>query len=184
MIVGIMGKVGSGKSEVTKLASECFGAKIFICDDVAKEIMNEPNSPYKSIGDKLFTDENEQEFIRTNFHNIVFNRIYENINKIQSKTSIPPEKQLFVIETALPNEQFIGLCYKTIFVYNDIKVKSKLLKENRKYTDEKIKQILASQKYYEKFYEKADYSIENNGSIEELLEKAYEVFDEICLPFE
>ncbi|MBR3288667.1 MAG: dephospho-CoA kinase, partial [Lachnospiraceae bacterium] len=79
MVIGIVGKIGSGKSEVVDYLHDAYGAAKFSCDEVAKEIMVEEG--YK-IDDKqdIFTNENILEKIRIELHPKVFSRINENIN--------------------------------------------------------------------------------------------------------
>ena len=38
MVIGIVGKIGSGKSEVVDYLHDAYGAAKFSCDEVAKEI--------------------------------------------------------------------------------------------------------------------------------------------------
>lgn len=181
MIIGIMGKVGSGKSLCVKYIKEHYDAFVFSCDEIAKELIESGQVDYKIESPRdFFTDERLQEVCREKVHKPVFLRICENINNLSKLYGIN-EDRLCVIETALPNDMFLNICDKTIYVDNTLEKKIEILKEHRDYTETQTKLIYESQKYYEKFYIKADYKISNNENKEELLEKLKEVMDEVCI---
>lgn len=179
MVIGIIGKVGSGKTEVTRYIADNYGFITHICDDIAKEMMNIGDIGYKmSSADEFFINENIQEDVRINVHTKVFSRIYENIDKLKYKYNA----ENHVIETALPNDGFMVYCDKTIYVENSLEKKKELLTRDRNYDDERIQNVLESQEYYEKFYSKADYTIKNDGTLDDLYKKVKEVMDEIYIP--
>ena len=79
MVIGIVGKIGSGKSEVVDYLRDAYGAANFSCDEVAKEIMVEEGYKIDNKQD-LFTNKNILERIRIELHPKVFSRINEYIN--------------------------------------------------------------------------------------------------------
>ena len=180
MIIGIMGKIGSGKSKCLKIIKELYSDYdicVYSCDDIAKELLREDDgkftfkylSPYD-----FFTDERVQEEVRDNFHPLVFNKIKETIGT-QSKDSIN------LVETALPSELFFEMCDKTIYIDSKCENRLNRLKNTRSYTDNQFAVINNSQKYYEKYYNSANYIIDNNGDLDSLKFKIKEVMDEICI---
>lgn len=180
MVIGVIGKIGSGKSACVKYIKENYDAEVFSCDDVAKAMIDNGEIDYKIENpEEFFTNENLQERCRTVVHKKVFERIYKNISDKKSKNNF--EELYFVIETALPNEQLFDMCDKVICIDNSFEKKVELLLFHRNYSIGKTTMILNSQKYYEKFYDRADYKITNNGSKEEFLDKVKEVMNEICL---
>lgn len=201
MIIGIIGKVGSGKSACVKYLQEHYDVTVFSCDDIAKELIEKGEVDYK-IGSayEFFTNESLQAECRKKVHPKVFKKIIENINNFENyipnnkentiffknknnfcEQTIVRTKKTYVIESALPSETLHNICDKVITIYNSYEKKHSLLKEHRDYTDNQTKLIYESQKFYDKYYDKADYKIENNGTKEELLEKLKEVIDEICI---
>ena len=81
MVLGVVGKIGSGKSAVIEYLQEKYNAISFSCDDIAKEIIREKGlESYES--EQVFINENLQEQIRNNFHPLVFLRIDENLNNL------------------------------------------------------------------------------------------------------
>ena len=180
MIIGLIGKVGSGKSLCANYLKHKYDAIVYSCDDVAKDIMSKEKDFYnKYSNDNVFTNENLQEFFRTKLHNLVFNRIDEDILNFKSKCS--NNYQLFVIESALPNDEMFKICDKVIHIDVEQNRRINLLEMNRNYNREKIDNILNAQKYYEEFYDKADYKIENNGEKVDLEKKIDEVINEIYI---
>ena len=180
MVIGIIGKIGSGKSKCLKFIEELYidyDIKIYSCDDIAKEILDEDDSkftfkylrPYD-----FFTNEKIQEEVRNDFHPLVFNKIKEEIDA-SSKDSIN------LIETAPPSELFLNMCDKTIYIKSSREDEMGRLKNSRSFTDEQFNVIYNSQEYYEKYYNKADYIIENNGDLDSFKCKIKEVMDEICI---
>ena len=176
MVLGLIGKVGSGKSAVARYLGATYGALHLSSDDIAKEVMQNGKYDLENINAKnLFNDEKAQEYVRNVIHpdviNEIKNKIIENKNKYD----------LIVIESALPNRELIGLCDKTILIETDLKFKKELLKEHRDYDETKTDTISRAQDYYEPIYETANYKIKNDSTKEELLKKVNEVMNEIYI---
>lgn len=176
MLLGVMGKIGSGKSTCVKYLYEIRNFIVYDCDSIAKIMIDNNETEYiKSNPVEFFTNENLQEKCRNTLHKQVFNKIFDEYkDEINKNPNVNA-----VIETALPNQDFLDMCDKTILIDNDLNTKFELLSENRNYGIGKTKLIFNSQKYYEKFYDKADYKIDNNGTEKDLINKFKGVIDEI-----
>lgn len=177
IVLGVMGKVGSGKTSLINIIEEKYKTKKFITDDVFKEMKE--NGEFDcdiELNSKLFLDNKLQEKIRKEYHPKVFNKIKKEIEILKENGE---EYDFIVIETALPSDLFLSICDKTIYIENDERVKQMRLVNDRNYSISKIKNILDSQKYYEKFYKKADYKIENNKDIINLKVEVGFILDEI-----
>ena len=261
MVIGIVGKIGSGKSTVIKYIEKKYDAIVFSCDEIAKAIMEKGETDYDpGFAGEIFTSVKKQEECRTLLHPLVFKRICENIctimndnnflnftnknnrnendigdflkkysnlelnrinlnneNKNNSKLDSETQCQgieelndsnlnclnkencmnflnknnfkneknfsekLIIIESALPNDEMYKMCNKIIYIDSPYEDRVKRLKESRDYPESKTKLIYDSQEYYEKYYNKADYKICNNGTKEELEEKVKEVLNEIYI---
>ena len=112
--------------------------------------------------------------MRNNFHPLVFKRIKEAIDR-DSKDAIN------LIETALPSELFFSICDKTIYIRSKREDQVARLKRTRSFTDNQFDVIFNSQEYYEKYYNMADYIIDNNGDLDSFKSRVKEVMDEICI---
>lgn len=169
LVLGVMGKVGSGKSTVIKIISDKYNTVSFSADEVFKEMQeNGEFGDNIEINTKLFLDTKLQEKIREEYHPKVFDKIKKNIDKIKKSDK---EYDFILVETALPSDKYLMMCDKTIYVENSDKIKSMRLMDGRNYTSTKIKNILDSQKYYEKYYKKADYKINNDTDKTDLIYK-------------
>lgn len=231
MVLGIIGKIGSGKSTVIEYIKRNYDAIVFSCDDIAKDIMEKGETDYDpGYAGEIFINEKKQEECRTLLHPLVFKRIYEKIcrnmnennflnitnknnSKLSGKTQCQSIKEsndknlnyvnkdnimnylnknnskneknflekLIIIESALPNDEMYKMCDKVISIDSPYEDRVKRLKESRDYTESKTKLIYDSQAFYEKYYNKADYKIYNNGTKEELEKKVNEVLNEIYI---
>jgi dephospho-CoA kinase len=195
MIIGLVGKVGSGKTTCAEFLKEKYNAIVFSCDEIAKDIIEKKEYDLNigSLTD-LLVNNNLQEEIRTKLHPLVFYRIFKNLleqekgnitNNYNSKNFIEffdtnhIFKNFYVIESALPSDILYKMCDKTICVESGLNSKIDWLSKMRDYSEEKTNLILDSQKYYEKFYDMADYKIINDGDKEKLFKNLKEVVDEI-----
>lgn len=189
MVLGIIGKVGSGKSTVVKYLQKEYRAIYFSCDKIAKLIITEKKINLNNFNPgELFTNKNIQEEVRTVLHKEVFNRIslYISIlmnecnkNNFLNKNN---QSELFIIiESALPNDDMFKMCDKMIYIKSSFEDRAERLQSSREYTIEKTKLISDAQDYYEKFYDRADYCIDNSGTKEDFLKKVKEVIDEVYI---
>lgn len=231
MVIGIIGKVGSGKSTCVEYIERAYGAIVFSCDSIAKDIIENKETDYIALPSGLFfRSEEAQEECRNKIHKLVFDRISiqimnitknlniknnENIVKVKNKNNflehnesnegernksnannrilenknyltnnysqIDKKDILIVIECALPSERLFEMCDKVIYIRNSYEDKVKLLYEKRAYTEDVTKLIYDSQAYYDKFYNRANIIVENNGTKEDLEKKIKEVIDEIYI---
>ena len=184
MILGIIGKVGSGKTVCVEYLEKEYDAKVFSCDSIAKEIIDDYETDYIPLPlSMFFRDEIAQKECREKIHPIVFNKIKKSIEIIENNEKLKNGNlgKLIVVECALPNESFYNICDIVIYIKNSFYDKLKLLKEKRGYSEEIIKLIYNSQNYYDEFYNKADYIIINDGTKLDLERKIKEVIDEIYI---
>lgn len=178
MVLGIIGKVGSGKTLCSEFVEKEYSAKVFSCDKIAKEIIENKETDYKPQPSNIFFRSMEaQEECRQKIHKIVFDKIDKSVKSLKQENS----NCLIVIECALPSERLYEICDKLICVKNSYENKVKLLKDKRDYDEEATKLIYDSQKYYDKYYDKADIIIYNDGTKLELEKKLKEVIDEIYI---
>ena len=87
----------------------------------------------------------------------------------------------FIIESALPSDDMFSICDKMIYVDSPYDMRVDRLKSSRGYDENKIKQIFNSQKYYDRFYDRADIKIDNSGTIDDLINRIEGVMNEIYI---
>ena len=173
MVLGITGKIGAGKSTVQEFISDKYDTKVIVLDDLAKDILKDKNVYTKDIvKEDEFLSTDELEYMKKYIHPLVWDEVNKLVEKYKSENA-----KIILIETALPTEAFFNICDKTILVENDNF--EKLLRINRKYTDKLISEIIKSQLIYESFYQKCDYKILNDCSLEVLNKKVEDLCKEI-----
>jgi dephospho-CoA kinase len=183
MILGIVGKAGSGKSYVSKLLKENFKNSIVIDVDrvghyvltlfhvkeklkdiFGQEIFDENNEiDRKKLGEIVFSDESKLEKL----NEIVHSEIYKEIEK---KVKIYLKKyDIIVLDAAMLFK--IGLdkmCHKIILVDASEDLRYKRLVKKRNITKEKAKNMIQSQKNLK--FDYYDKKITANDNPEEIIE--------------
>ena len=88
MVLGIVGKIGSGKSTIIEYIKKNYDAIVFYCDDIAKDIMEKGETDYNpGFAGEIFINEKKQEECRTILHPLVFRRINEIICRIKNENN-------------------------------------------------------------------------------------------------
>lgn len=179
-VIGVTGGVGAGKSTVLSYLAEAYGARVIEADAVGHEVM-EPGTPAydriretfgsgilgadgridrKILGSAVFAD--PEKLLRLNA--IVHPAVKEEILR---RIALYREQQvsLVVVEAALfLEENYDAFCDETWYIYTDENKRRERLMESRGYTEERITQILRSQRSHGEFLERCQYMIDNNGT--------------------
>lgn len=156
MVLGIVGKIGSGKSAVVKYLQEEYGAIAFSCDEVAKEIMKEENFNVAD-SEEIFINENFSEKIRIELHPKVFSRIFENINILynfleeNALDNNENKEDISILEKKLNINIFSNILNKNNFLnYYEDKEIIKNYKNNKIVINEKNENILKKYNFKKK----------------------------------
>ena len=179
-VIGVTGGVGSGKSEVLRLLKEEFGARLFMADDIAHEVMEPGGEACRRIEEAfgaeylkpdgsvdrqkmaslIFKDAKALETMNSIVHPAVWKRIE---NGIQTA----PER-LVVVEAALFDEEHNRLFDEVWYIYTSRENRISRLMASRGYSREKCLDIMSSQKSEEEFQAMADRVIDNNQTGEDV----------------
>ena len=179
-VIGVTGGVGSGKSEVLRLLKEEFGARLFMADDIAHEVMEPRGEACRRIEEAfgaeylkpdgsvdrqkmaslIFKDAKALETMNSIVHPAVWKRIE---NGIQTA----PER-LVVVEAALFDEEHNRLFDEVWYIYTSRENRISRLMAGRGYSREKCLDIMSSQKSEEEFQAMADRVIDNNQTVEDV----------------
>ncbi len=198
MILGITGGVGAGKTTVLTYLAQRYGARILELDRVAEKLQKPGAACYEDMLKLLrtYTEtagmkgqllQKDGSFDRSAVAALVFadRALLEKLNGIihpavrryvaeQVKNSAPGE--LTVIEAALLlEERYDEICDEIWFVYAEESVRRERLKKSRGYTDEKISDMLASQRSDESYRACCSLTIDNSS---ENIENTYRQLDE------
>lgn len=172
MIIGITGKAGSGKTTLSNLFVEKYDLIKFDCDSIAKDLQSRICFEIH-INEHGFIDKKEQHRIINEFHPLVWNEIEDKIKVMIVKN----KSKDIVVETALPTYRFFDIVNISFCIKSELCIER--LKKLRLYSDEKIDSIIESQKYYDKFYGKCDFMIDNNEKINTAFYRLCDIYDNI-----
>ncbi len=191
-IIGLTGGIATGKTEVSNLLKKqdfevvCCDAiahEILYFDSVKKQISEQISGKVffengeidrKKLGEVVFSDPQKREVLNKITHKVIFDEVILKINNFYNYKSI---KKPIILDAPLLFEtpKFLDLCSKTIVVYTDGKTQFKRLKNRDGLSElEAIKKI-ESQMPLAKKVEKADFVIDNNGSLKDLEKEVKEM---------
>ena len=180
MIIGVTGGVGAGKSTVLEILKEEYGAKLIMCDDVARKLQEPGRASYNAIcayfGEEILTGGPGSEIDRTALAKIVFND-EEKLEKLNGMTHPLVKEEvmhlinvyyyedpygIIVIEAAL----LIEAGYRNILdelwcVTAGSETRIKRLMESRGYSRERALDMMGKQKTNEEFIEECDFAVYN-----------------------
>ena len=188
-IIGIMGGVGSGKSELLLYLKQEYQAEIFEADLIAKQCMNPETECMQQIRQhfpkSLFHEdgsihkENMADYIfhnpqaRETMNQIVHPSVVEWI--IKRIEQLPPDT-IAVVESALMIEAGLDqFCDDLWYVYADQKIRSERLNKSRGYSPEKTQAIIDSQCSEEEYRNRADAVLNNNSDLDDLKKQVDEL---------
>jgi dephospho-CoA kinase len=178
-IVGAVGQIGSGKDTIVKYISDKCSMPIISIGDIAREIAKHEGLPATRENLQKITEKYYAQFGRTYFIEETIRRIQHAkhdkilITGIRAPTDITTlrnhfhEDFILISVTANKKNRFQRLL--TRGEPRDPKAWQEFLKQDRE--EEKIFQIAKSCKL-------ADYSIENNGTVEKLFQKVDKIITE------
>lgn len=182
-VIGLTGGVGSGKSYVAHRLSEMYDAELLIADELGHVVMKKGTKCHekivksfgkdilgsdgeidrKKMADIIFKDNEARKRLDDIVHPEVIEYVARYIDERKGMDGI------IIFETAIMYEcKCDQLCDEVWYVYVPADIRIKRLSDNRGYSVEKSRAIIANQKPDEFFTEKADRIIINDGSFEEL----------------
>jgi len=193
IIIGITGGMGSGKSSVCKIL-EKLGVKIIEADKVAKSLYSaEPELKdkivesfgsnvlddwgevsFKQLAEKAFKDDNSAALLNQITHPFIRDAIRDKIID-HSMTS-----DIIAVDAALLFEgKLLYTVDYIITVSAPIKVRVNRIVSSGRFSEKEALRRISYQLSDKEKAEKADFVIQNDGSLEELKKKVESVYNEI-----
>ncbi len=177
--IGITGGIGAGKSEILKYIREHYKCKIYLADDVAKEVRKPGTECYKKLTElmgedvirdakkmsaALFADSSLLEKVNAIIHPAVKDYLLAELDKAGKDKNT----ELFFVEAALLIEcGYRKLVDEMWYVYADEKVRISRLISARGYSEKKALSIIKTQLSDEEYRRGSDFVIDNSGSLED-----------------
>lgn len=181
-VLGIAGGVGSGKSRVLDYLKKEYHAEVCQMDEVARKLQQKGTGCYEKIVQNFGIDilRPDGEIDRGRLGKIVFscagkldllNRIVHPavLEKVRADIAEKASGQakLYVLEAALLPDVGGELCDEVWYIYAGEEVRRKRLASSRRYTEEKITQMIKSQPSEEHFRQTCTAVIDNSGVFED-----------------
>ena len=184
MVIGVIGGVGAGKSTVLGTLKDEYGFRVLRTDDIAKSFYVSGNPVFeklkKLLGDDIETEDGKAdipafakklygdnaEATRKKVDEIVHPAVWEYVRKEVSESP-----QIVVVETAIPNDDFLKMCDEIWAVLTDEDIRIERLMKTRGYTEKKARDMILSQISDEAYAGMASFLIDNSGTPAETEEK-------------
>ncbi len=189
--VGIYGRIGSGKSEVAKVFREC-GAVVLDADVIAREVVEQDQAVLKALiaafghdivdsdgnlkrrelGKRVFSSEKNREKLNDIVHPPVLEMIRDGIDQHREAgdcTVFVVDAPL-IIGSGLEDELDILVC---VTAPEDIQIRRAA---RAGLSEQDVRDRLSSQLPLDVLVDKADHTIHNDGTLEELRAEAKRLF--------
>ena len=182
--IGITGGVGCGKSTILSYIQKHYKCRVYLADEVAKEVQKSGTECFLKLvqllgedvvgvdgeldrsymAERIFADKD----LLAGVNGIVHPAVKEYLLQRLKEAKEDAEVELFFVEAALLIETGYGAIVDELwYIYADRSVRVQRLKENRGYSEEKIRRIMDSQLPEEVFRAKCDFVIDNSGMPED-----------------
>lgn len=187
IVIGITGGIGSGKSFVTKLLKEEFGAAVIDTDSIGHDLILKDGAAYekvlstfgpqilderenidrKKLGNLVFHDEKKLGLLNKIIHPLVEAEVDRRLRLLEAE-GFP----LACLETAiLKDVGYEKKCDEVWFVYSEKEKRMERLLASRSITEEKVEAIFNKQRSDEAYRMSSDRVIDNSFSNEETLDQ-------------
>ena len=183
--IGITGGVGAGKSEVMAYLQEQYGAAVILADDVGHSLMQKGNDCYeeirrlfgdtvldpqgeldrKAIAEQVFCKPELLQALNTIIHPAVKSHVLRTF-ELEEKAG---RKYVFLEAALLVEEQYDEICDELWYVYAEESVRAERLRKSRRYSEEKIRSMMAAQLSDEEFRKACGFVLDNSGDFKETI---------------
>jgi dephospho-CoA kinase len=200
LIVALTGGIASGKSVIAKIFEE-LGCYIHHADIVAQELMEPEQPAWKSVvahfgqkilnpdrtinrpalGEIVFSNPKERQFLNSIIHPLVFEKKKEIINKLREEGTF----KIFISEAALTIEAGFSDFFDRIVIAiceKDIQI-SRLMERDGMSRPDALKRVQSQMDSAEKA-KFADYRIDTSGNIQNTIEQTEIVYRNLVMDYQ
>ncbi|MGO5548165.1 dephospho-CoA kinase [Wansuia hejianensis] len=180
--IGITGGVGAGKSEVMAYLQRQYEAAVIRADDVGHLLMERGNTCYdrilglfgravlsgdgeldrKAIAGRVFR---EPELLKA-LNDIVHPAVKAYVLHAFEQERKKGRKFVFLEAALLVEEKYDVICDELWYVYAEEPVRVERLRKSRQYSEEKIRNMMASQLTEEEFRKACCFVLDNSGDFQ------------------
>lgn len=190
-VIGVLGGVGSGKSEAVKYLESKYKTYTIKADDLAHRLYKKGQPGYKAIiriCGKSVLDDN-REINRSKLSSLLYQnpQLLSEVNKsihpmVYRKTvdliaeyKRRHKKGLITYEAAIIPDNTVKFIDEYWYVYTPQELRFKRLKDTRGYTDDRIKEIMKNQPTEADYRAVADEVLVNDGNLAKMKEQIDEI---------
>jgi len=183
-VIGLIGGIGSGKSQVARVFAEEAGAKIISGDALGHEALKQPEVrdqvvrrwgaslldangevDRRKLGGIVFADSSERMALEALVHPWIKRGIGEEVEAFRKDASVP----LIVLDAAILLEAgWNGVCDALIFVDVPRDLRLRRVARQRGWTEEEVEARESAQLPLSEKAGRADGSLDNSGTVEDL----------------
>lgn len=194
LIIGLTGGIATGKSTVAQMIRD-LGFPVICADELARGALDKGTNEYKRVVETfgqsiltpkkdidrqklaqvVFNDEKKRQLLNNIVHPAVLKGIEKEMTKNAEKSG-----ELIVLDIPLLFEENLDdRCNEIIVVYAPESLMRERMADRNEWSEEEMSNRLASQMPIEQKKEKADYVIDNSGSLEETKKQVEELFQKL-----
>lgn len=178
-MIGITGGVGSGKSKVLSWLSEHCSGEFLEADRIAHSLMRRGGACYPAVlelfGEEVLGEDGEldrqkmgmrvfrEPELRGRLNAVVHPAVKEFVCSRAEQARRKGEAFLFLEAALLIEEKYDEICDELWYVYAEESVRRERLKKSRRYSDQKIDDIMSSQLPEEEFRRRCCFVLDNSG---------------------
>jgi len=193
MLIGVTGEIGAGKSTLAQIFQD-WGAELISGDEIGRELLEQEGLTYRLLLAKYGRNilNSEGKIDRRKLGKIVFSSLESReefdgivhpplLARLRERMEEAKKRSLFVVvDAALIVEwRMTGEFDKLIVVVADEEKRIERIKRCSQLTDEELRDRFDSQLPREAKIPKADWVIENNGDLRDLMSQAERIWREL-----
>src|SRR5262245_38500400 len=197
-VIGLIGGIGSGKSQVARVFAEEAGARIISGDALGHEALRQPEIrdqvvrrwgasildangevDRRKLGGIVFADATELTALEALVHPWIKRRIGEEVEAYRKDASVP----LIVLDAAILLEAgWNGVCDALVFVDVPRDIRMNRIARHRGWSAEEVEARESAQLPLSEKAGRADGSLDNSGTIEDLRREVRSLLDRWGIP--
>lgn len=189
-VIGIIGGVGTGKSEIIKYIAKNFNVAIIKADEIGHQVLLKDSPAYveivqhfgkdildhnndidrKALGSIVFKDKVALEWLNKTTHPLIYKKVIDKMNEVKSSKMF----DIIIFEAAIMVEaHWLNLVDYVWLITCSEEVRIERLMRSRNMSIEKIKNIIESQQKDSYLKSFANVVIDNSFKKEQTFKKVY-----------